>query len=183
MKYSKTISLIVVAISTYVYFGNNFILNAQEYSASDTVISTLGSIKSALKNKYSPDDIEAFVRNANSQGATGIHVAKMPKAYDFIKDMGWFVNDSSGRQVFKVLFTFDGNIPISGRYIGPTVDIGNEKVAQQIHSMHKDILNQNLISIDQNKYDLNDDCIANIKRFGGTKKTAKSTVIIVECNP
>ena len=138
-------------------------------------VNTLYQIKYVIKNRFTSKEIVNMVEQARRQGATGYIV--VPPLNSFTKDMGWLIEDSKGREVFRVLFTFDDNgIVNNGRYLGPLISN-----VQQIHQLHVEMLSRNYKLITPGSYDIGDGCRAIIKIFKSGVSDPGRTVITVEC--
>lgn len=146
-----------------------------------TLINTLYQIKYVIMNKFTSGDIVNLVEQAIEKGAVGCKVVQ--PMFSFLKDMGWLIEDSKGREVFRVLFTFkDNGIVNNGRYLGPLISKEAQRgTDQQIYQFHVDILSRNYKLISPDNYNLGDGCRGVIKLFKSDVSDPGRTAIIVEC--
>ena len=174
----RIISLLFILIS---------ILASASYSAENTreedvsLINTLYQIKHVIMNNFTSGDIVNLIEQAIEKGAVGYKVVQ-PR-FSFLKDMGWLIEDSKGREVFSVLFTFkDNGIVNDGRYLGPLISKeAPRNTDQQIYQFHVDILSRNYSLISPNNYNIGDGCKGVIKLFKSGDSDPGRTAIIVEC--
>lgn len=145
-----------------------------------SLTNTLYQTKYVILNNFTSDQIATMVQRSIEKGAIGYKVVRSK----FIKDMGWLIEDSKGREVFRVYFTFNSNGTVSnGRYLGPLIaKEAKEGTQQQIHQIHRDILSRNYRLIGQDTYDIGDNCRGSINLFkSGAKTDPGRTVITVDC--
>jgi hypothetical protein len=75
-----------------------------------------------------------------------------------------------------VIFTFSRGQAREGVYYGPL--LSND--VQVVHNYHRNVLSSNFKQISTDIYDINDNCVAAIKLFGGTTGLGR-TIITVNC--
>lgn len=145
----------------------------------NSLTNTLYQIKHVILNNFTSDEIATMVQRSIEKGAIGYKVVRS----EFTKDMGWLIEDSKGREVFRVYFTFNNNRTVSnGRYLGPLISKEAKKgTNQQIHQFHRDILSRNYKLIGQNTYDIGDNCKGSINLFKSGATDPGRTVITVDC--
>ena len=146
-----------------------------------TLTNTLHQIKYVIINNFTSRDIANLIEQAIKKGAVGYKVVQ--PSFSFLKDMGWLIEDSKGRVVFRVLFTFKENgIVNDGRYLGPLISKEAPiDTDQQIFQFHLDILSRNYSLISSNSYNIGDGCKGVIKLFKSGFSDPGRTAIIVEC--
>ena len=134
---------------------------------------TLYQVKNVVIKKSTSKDIEGMIKAARDAGGTGL------KSNRYGSDkMGWSLEDSKGREVFVVIFSFLGGRAKEGDYLGPLMSLQN---AKELHSFHENTLLEYFKRIDNNKYDLNDNCTASLRLFHGATGLGR-TIITVECH-
>ena len=138
-----------------------------------TIYYTLNQVKNVVIKKLTSKDIEGMIKNARDAGGTGLKSSR----YGSDK-MGWWLEDSKGREVYVVIFSFFGGRAKEGEYLGPLMSFQN---AKEIHSFHEKTLLEYFKQIDNNKYDLNDNCTASLRMFHGATGLGR-TIITVECH-
>ena len=146
----------------------------------ETLINTLSHIKFAIINKLTSSDIENFIGQAIAKGATGYKVVR--SNFSFLQDMGWALEDSKGREVLRVLFTFNNKGKVNnGRYLGPLNSNNYKNSYKEIHKLHIEILSRNYKTIATDTYDLGDECKGVVKLFNKDPSSPVRIAIIVEC--
>jgi len=106
-------------------------------------------------------------------GATGYKIN-----YYYDGNMGWSINDSRGREVNSAIFTFVGQRARKGAYYGPLMSFSDAKV---IHNWHKNVLSKQFSQIVMNKYDIGNNCVAQIDLFKGTTGLGR-TILTIDCH-
>ena len=140
----------------------------------DTVIaSTIYQIKHVLIKRFTPADLEKLIKDARIAGATGYELNNYSP-----EKMGWSLKDSKEREVQSVVIFFVGNHAREGTYYGPLVS--SSKDAQVIHEWHQNVMSGEFKLIDAGKYDLSDNCVANMSLFTGATGLGR-TIIKVSC--
>lgn len=127
------------------------------------VVNTLSSMKNVLMKHSTQKDIELKINQGIKAGANGFKITYNPH-YPTIKDMGWTVVDSKGREPFRVYFSFDDNKAKDGRYIsGDIIDKSNDGTAQTLYLLHKDAMASNYKQIKNDQFDIGNNCNATLK--------------------
>lgn len=183
MQISKSAYVIpfLLIVITALKFETSAIANDQN-PFHTVVVNTLSSMKNILMEYSSPKDIELLISQGIKSGAKGLKTAYNPY-YPTIKDMGWTVVDSKGREPFRVYFSFGDDKAKDGRYIsGDVTDKNNEGTAQTLYLWHKDAMSNNYKQIENDKFDIGNNCNATLKlknypksRYG---REAYSNIII-----
>jgi hypothetical protein len=138
-----------------------------------TIYHTLYQVKNVVTKKLTSKDIEGIIKTTRDAGGRGFKSSR----YGSDK-MGWSLEDSKGREVYVVIFSFLGGRAKEGDYLGPLMSFQN---AKELHSFHEKTLLEYFKQIDNNKYDLNDNCTASLRLFHGTTGLGR-TIITVECH-
>lgn len=161
-----------------------------DYDEYTSLTNTLLHMRYVINNKFTNKDIENFINKGIEKGAINYRLV-YPKI-DFLQtnDMGWAIDDSKGREVFRVIFSFgDDNIVKDGKYLGPII---STDMSNDIYTYHINGMSKNYNKINQNSYDLGDGCIGNIElqkmknniykgRYVIGSETKERTVITVQC--
>lgn len=134
---------------------------------------TIYQAKTILIRQLATGDIEEMINKVRDMGATGYKL----NHYSGGK-MGWSIEDSKGREVNFVIFTFLGRKAKVGVYFGPLMSFNDAKV---IHNWHRNVLSGYFKQIGTDKYDINDNCVAIMELFKGTTGLGR-TIITIEYN-
>jgi hypothetical protein len=121
-------------------------------SAEAAFVHTIYQVKTVLIKQLSAADIEEMINDVRNMGATGY---KLNHYYG--GKLGWSIEDKRGREVNSVIFTFSGQQPRAGEYLGPLMSSND---AKEIHSWHRNVLSNNFKQTSTEKYDVGDKCMA-----------------------
>ena len=137
------------------------------------IYAVIYQVKTVLIKQLAPSDIEKMINHARDIGATGYKL----NHYSGGK-MGWSMEDSKGREVYSVIFSFLGRKAKKGEYFGPLMSFRDAKVS---HNWHRKVFLGYFKQIGPDKYDINDNCVAIVELFKGTTGSGR-TIITVECH-
>ena len=147
--------------------------NSDKAVATQVIYAVIYQVKTVLIKRLAPSDIEEMINHARDIGATGYKL----NHYSGGK-MGWSMEDSKGREVYSVIFSFLGRQAKEGAYFGPLMSFRDAKVS---HNWYREVFSGYFKQIGPDKYDINDNCMASMELFKGTAGSGR-TIITVEYN-
>ena len=173
MRIYKTRFTIAMIFIFFMFFYMTSFAGESTNPMKQVIYHTLYQVKNVVIKKSTSKDIEGIIKTARDAGEKGFKTSH----YGSDK-MGWSLQDSKGREVYVVIFSFLGGRAKEGDYLGPLMSFQN---AKEIHSIHEKTLLEYFKQTDNNKYDLNDNCTASLRLFQGTTGLGR-TIITVECH-
>lgn len=138
------------------------------------IANAIYQVKIALMGKFTSIDIENMINRGHDAGISPYKINRYAN-----NQMGWSVEDSKGREVFSVIFSFIGTHASEGTYYGPLMQLFQD--AKEIHKQHSIVMDNYFKKIESEKYDIGDSCTAFMELFKG-RTSAGRTKIIVKCN-
>jgi len=173
---SLNIRFIIIPLFIFlILFGTTS--HAAELTDSDKAVvaqaiyGVIYQVKTVLIKRLAPSDIERMINHARDIGATGYKL----NHYSGGK-MGWSMEDSKGREVYSVIFSFLGRQAKEGVYFGPLMSFRDAKVS---HNWYREVFSGYFKQIGPDKYDINDNCTANMELFQGSTGLGRSIITVV----
>ena len=171
----KIMSVLRLTVTALLAFGSS--VNARAFVISDSadlaIKNVLYQIKSIVREGYSPERIESWIRDGKKVGVKEYRVDRYNK-----QEIGWSVIDSKNREVMSAIFKIESNKAVNGRYFGPLM---NKNAAGEIHVKHIELLKTYYNVIRKDVYSLGDGCSATASFFEGTTGLGR-TIIDVRCS-
>ena len=155
------------------FFHTATLADDQTDPLTTVILNTIYQIKNVLIKQSSPSDIEEMINQARKKGATGYKANRYSG-----EKAGWTLNDSQGREVHRVIFSFVGHEAREGRYLGPLCAF---QLSKEVHNWHRGILSKYYKKTGTDKYDIENNCMANMELFKGSSGLWR-TIITVECH-
>jgi hypothetical protein len=137
------------------------------------IYQTIYQIKTIIVRRLAANDIEELIKRARDLGATGYKLNKYSGG-----KMGWSIEDSKGREVYSVIFSFHEQQAREGVYLTPLMTFRD---AKEVHSWHRKVISSYFRQIDADKYDINDNCLAFVELFKGATGLGR-TRINIKCH-
>ena len=154
------------------FLNNTTLADDQTDPVATVILNTIYQVKSVIVKQSSPGDIEEMINQARKKGATGYKIDRYSGG-----KIGWTLNDSKGREMHRVIFSFIGHVAQKGRYLGPLITFQDSK---EIHNWHRDVMSKYYKQTGTDRYDIENNCIANMELFKGSSGLGR-TIIIIEC--
>jgi hypothetical protein len=175
-KNMQSLKPLFIIVPLYIFsmlFHTTTLADDQTDPVATVILNTICQVKSVLIKQSSPSDIEEMINQARKKGATGYKTDRYSGG-----KTGWTLNDSKGREMHRVIFSFVGHEAKEGRYLGPLITFQDSK---EVHNWHRGVMSKYYKQIGTDKYDIENNCMANMELFKGSSGLWR-TIITVECH-